>query len=210
MSMIPWDQLTLLGDSVVTLPIAAAILLWLVAGRAWEMALGWCFLFCGGMALVVVTKVAFIGWGIGLSAIDFAGFSGHSMRAAAIFPVLFYLLLQHAPAVRRPGILLGVLLGVLVASSRVAVGAHSVSESISGALLGSAVALGFMLLSRVLPKPRMNRWLVAFSFFCLLPTSYAEPAPTNDWLQAVALYLSGHERPYVRDDERFAVIEGET
>jgi membrane-associated phospholipid phosphatase len=209
--MIAWDHITMFGDSVVTLPAAAAILIWLLAGRAWQMALCWAWLFGAGLALVVATKVAFIGWGIGISAIDFAGISGHSMRAAAILPVLCYLLLHRSmPAIRNGGVLIGLLLAALIAVSRVAVGAHSVSEAVSGLVLGNAIGLGFIYFSQPLTKPRVNRWLVAFSFFGLLPTSYAEPAPTNYWIEAMALYLSGHDRPYVRDTRYFAVVEGET
>lgn len=199
------------GDSVVTLPAAGAITVWLIAGRAWHMALWWGFLFVAGLTLVVATKVAFIGWGIGISAIDFAGISGHSMRASAILPLIFYLLLHRSPpTLRNGGVLVGLLLGAVIGVSRVAVQAHSVSEALAGVLLGSAISLGFILLSNPLPKPRLNRWLVAFSFFALLPTSYAEPAPTNHWIEAVALYLSGHDRPYIRDEEGLAVIIGET
>lgn len=209
--MIPWNQISMFGDSVVTLPAAAAIMVWLIAGRAWNMALWWGSLFAAGLILVAATKVAFIGWGIGISAIDFAGISGHSMRASAILPVLFYLLLHRSmPLLRDGGVVLGLLLGALMGISRVAVGAHSVSEAVAGCLLGGAIGLGFILLSKPLPKPHLNRFLIAFSLFGLLPTSYAEPAPTDHWLQAVALYLSGHERPYVRDEDGFATIAGET
>ena len=34
------------------------------------------------------SKVAFIGWGLGLSALDFTGISGHAMIASAVYPLL--------------------------------------------------------------------------------------------------------------------------
>lgn len=205
--MLSWQHFSMLGDSVITLPAAALITVWLLAGGAWRMGLWWSALFGAGLSLVVMTKIAFVGWGLGISAWDFTGFSGHAMRAAALFPVLFYLaLLRAAAAWRRAGLAFGLLLGVLMAIARVADQSHSVSEAVSGCLLGTALALGFVWLAQSLPKPRKCRWLLSLSFFCLLPTAYAAPpAPTNAWIEAVALYLSGHSAPYVRSEMGFAV-----
>ena len=97
--MIPWMEITRFGGIVVTAPAAAAITAWLMMGRAWRLAAWWCVLFIGGMALVVATKIAFIGWGLGIQALDYTGISGHAMRATAVYPVLFYLvLLRRAPS----------------------------------------------------------------------------------------------------------------
>jgi membrane-associated phospholipid phosphatase len=197
--MIPWQHITSLGDSVVTLPAAAAILLWLIAGNAWRMAFWWACLFAAGMVVVIATKLAFIGWGVASTALDFTGISGHATRATAVLPVIFYLVLQRfAAPVRHLGIVVGLGFGILIAVSRVVLNDHSVSEAVAGCVLGSAISLGFMWLSRPLQKPALNRWLIAFSLLALLPTTHAEPVPTSDWMQAVALYLSGRDQPYVR------------
>lgn len=187
------------GDTVVTLPAAAAIIAWLVIGRAWRMAFWWGFLFSLGLFIVLATKVAFIGWGIGIEALDFTGISGHAMRASAVFPVMAYLLLQRsAPQARNRGIAAGIGIGLLIGVSRLLLHTHSVSEMMSGALLGTAIALGFIRMATAETALQLNRWLVAASMCALMPTSYAEPAPTNDWVNAIALYLSGHDKPYVR------------
>jgi membrane-associated phospholipid phosphatase len=197
--MISWSQLTLLGDSVVTLPAAAIIFLWLVIGNAWRMAFWWGFLFVSGLVLVIVSKIAFIGWGLGSPVLDFTGISGHATRATAVLPVIIYLLLQRAAApVRWAGVLLGLAAGILIGISRIVLNDHSISEVVAGCALGGGLALGFMWLSRPLPKPVLNRWLIALSMLALLPTTHAEPAPTGDWMNAVALYLSGRDKPYVR------------
>lgn len=181
------------------LSAAAAIVLWLLAGRAWRMALWWCCLFGLGLVIVIATKIAFIGWGIGIGALNFVGISGHSMRATAVFPVLFYLVLQKSPApVKTSGVLLGLALGALIGVARVVLDAHSVSDAVSGWLLGGAVSVGFIRISKRLPKPLLNLRLVGLSLLVLLPMSYAEPVPTNRWMNAMALYLSGHAKPYVR------------
>lgn len=201
--MFPWNQITFIGDTVVMLPAAALILAWLLVGRAWSAALLWSVLFSAGLLLVLASKIAYIGWGIGIDALDFTGFSGHAMRAAAVLPVLGSLLLMRAT---RPiwfaGIALGVAAGILVTVSRVVLDQHSMSEAVSGAMLGSAAGLGYIYLARTLATPRRNPWLIALGIVVLLPTSHAEPAPTNRWVTAAALYLSGHDLPYERGHGR--------
>jgi membrane-associated phospholipid phosphatase len=198
--MIPWLKITSFGDTVVMMPAAVAIIAWLVIGRAWRMAFWWSVLFTIGLALVVVTKIAFIGWGIGIRSLDFTGISGHAMRAAAVIPIICYLLLQKSsPGTRALGIFFGLMLGALISFSRIVVHAHSVSEAVAGFLLGAIISLGFIWISRSLEKPTLNRWLIAITMIALLPTSNAKPAPTQSWMNGVALYLSGHDRPYDRE-----------
>src|SRR5690606_16724813 len=88
--------ITFMGDSIVTLPIAAAIAIWLLAAGAWRAALAWCVMFGTSLTLVAATKIAFIGWGIGIPGLDFTGISGHAMRACAVLPVAAFLLLRNA------------------------------------------------------------------------------------------------------------------
>src|SRR4051794_7334239 len=91
-----WTDLTRFGDVTITTLLATAIAAWLFAEDEKRLALWWTLLYGGAMGVVIATKMAFIGWGIGIRALDFAGFSGHAMRAAAVMPVLCYLILQRA------------------------------------------------------------------------------------------------------------------
>ena len=198
--MISWLHITGLGDTVVMLPAATAIAVWLAMTRAWRMALIWCLMFGAGLLAVVATKIAFVGWGIGIRALDFTGISGHAMRASAVLPVLCYLGLREAPAaLRHAGLLLGIIGGALLTLSRVAVQAHSVSEALSGFLLGSLISLTFISLCHSRPTLRIPSWLLALSLLALIPSSYAKPAPTSRWINGVALYLASHDRPYERE-----------
>lgn len=143
--MVSWISITRLGGVNVMMPAAVAIGAWLVYGRAWRMALWWCLIFSTGLLLVVASKIAFIGWGIGIRSLDFTGFSGHSMCATAVIPVLFYLIFQKAPPLARAsGVTLGILFGVMVAVSRLILHAHSMSEAVSGCVLGGIVSLTFI------------------------------------------------------------------
>ena len=87
--MIPWIKFTSYGDTMVMIPAAFIILVWLTVGRAWRMAIWWCLLLIAGLVLVAATKIAFVGWGVGIRSIDFTGISGHAMRATAVLPVIF-------------------------------------------------------------------------------------------------------------------------
>jgi membrane-associated phospholipid phosphatase len=140
-----WSAVSALGSLAVTGPLGVAIALWLVAGRSWRLTATWVLLFGAGMALVVATKVAFIGWGVGIPEARFAGLSGHAMRACAVFPVAFYLAFRRAqPEWRRGAFVLGVLLAALVSYSRLPVLAHSTSEVVLGAGVGYTVAAAFI------------------------------------------------------------------
>src|SRR5215217_3190106 len=115
-----WMTLSVLGSMSVTGPLGIAVAVWLLAGRTWRLSLSWCLLFGFGMLLVVATKVAWYGWGIGIPEWKFAGLSGHAMRACAVYPVVFYLMfLKASRGVRHVALAAGVLLAVLISLSRV-------------------------------------------------------------------------------------------
>jgi hypothetical protein len=197
--MIDWQFITFLGDSIITMPAAAAIVVWLVSAGAWRSAVSWSLLFGGAIMLVLASKIAFIGWGIGIPGLDFTGISGHAMRAAAVLPVVAYLLLQQAG--RRLcvwAVVIGVAAAGLIGLSRLILHFHSVSEVLAGTVLGMLVAMAFIWRSEGQPGLRLPRSVVGLTLLALVPSAYAEPAPTGAWVTTVALYLSGHERPYVR------------
>ena len=196
-----WPVVTHLGSAGLMLPVAAltTIGLWLAGRRAavavWLAALG------AGAALVLASKLAFMGWGIGSAALDFTGISGHSMLATSILPVwLASLLAGRAQRFSAPVLSLGLLVGALVALSRVLLGAHSISEALAGWLLGAAVALAAW---RALAGPlRWSRW----SLLALLPLALSLDAatanylPAYQWEQHIAVSLSGRSAPYTRAD----------
>jgi hypothetical protein len=150
-------------------------------------------LFGGALMLVAVSKIAFVGWGIGIESLDFTGFSGHAMRSAAIMPLLFYLILQQkTAAIRRSAAIFGICFAALISLSRVLLHFHSISEALSGWVLGTAVCLGFIWRAESLPKPILSRPLIAGSFVLLLAASFARPIPTQRLIDDAALLLSGH------------------
>lgn len=194
-----WQTLGAIGSLAVTGPIGVAIAFWLLAGRSWCLTLSWCLLFGIGMGLVVMTKVAFLGWGVGVASVEFAGFSGHAMRSAAVFPVAAFLAFRSSGvAAQRLALLAGVALAVLIAVSRVHTGAHSVSESVTGCLLGLAVAAAFIWQANDAQHMALSRVLVALCIPVLLVAPRVDPVPTEEWMERLAMYLSGRDQPYTR------------
>ena len=102
-----WLAVTRVGEAQILLPAFLAGALWLALARpagargraaqgnahahdhpARRSALRWIAGITATTLVTTVSKVAFLGFGLGIAAIDFTGFSGHSMYAWAILPVL--------------------------------------------------------------------------------------------------------------------------
>lgn len=201
-----WNSISFTADMAVMGPAGVAIALWLLVSRQWRLVFSWSLWYGGGLLVVAISKLAFIGWGMGSSALDFTGFSGHAMRAGAVFPVFMYVLLQRADGRwRHAGIALGVAYAVLVAIARVLSHAHSVSEAVSGCLLGLAMGAGFIWSARGAVDIAVSRALVLASLAVMAVLSFkAEPVPTELWLHKIAMRLSGHERVFSRADWKVA------
>jgi membrane-associated phospholipid phosphatase len=197
--MMWWHALSVAGSLAVTGPIGVAIAVWLIAGKSWRLTATWTLLFGIGMALVVGTKMAFMGWGIGVESVEFAGFSGHAMRAAAVYPVACFLAFRSSSqGVRYLATAAGVTFAILISISRVPTLAHSVSESVTGSVLGLAIAAGFIWYASGERHWAMSRMLVVLCLPILLIAPRVEPVPAEQWITEAALYLSGRDQPYTR------------
>ena len=93
--------------------------------RDWKQTAQWALLFGGVGAIVCASKLAFMGWGIGIRELDFTGFSGHSALSASIWPVMMWLLTgRFSTAVRKTAVLSGYALALLIGYSRLALRFH--------------------------------------------------------------------------------------
>lgn len=195
-----WQLFTRLGEAQILLPAMLVALLWLVVSeRAAGPALWW----LAGTAVVAVlttaSKVAFFGFEVGYAPLDYTGISGHAMFAAAVLPVLAAIAGGAAARPWRVGaIAAGYVLALLVAYSRVRIGAHSVSEAVAGCVLGS-IASALVLRWCPLPVARPPVWLAAgLALWMLsLPLS-APPSQTHDWVVRLSLAVSDRAEPYRR------------
>lgn len=198
-----WHALTWLGDSGLLLPAALSITLWLaLSRRTWPTAALWVLLFGLGSTLILASKLAFMGWGLGSARFNFTGFSGHTAIAASVWPVALWLMAaRRSHRVRVTAVGLGWALAAAIGASRLAVLAHSGAEVLAGYVLGVAVSGSFLLLQRGRPHSRIPAVLVVLSLLApLLLLRPGTPAPTQSALELLAMRLAGTERVFTRDD----------
>ena len=199
-----WHLLTRLGEAQILLPAAALAVLALVRqpqGRT--LAAWWLAALAAAVALTTASKLAFIGWGLGWPALDFTGISGHSMFAAAVYPLLLGTLAPRSPrSLPALALGLGALLALLIGMSRVVVQAHSVSEVVAGLLLGGAV--GAVAIGRVhLPLLHFSPWVALSAALWLSAAPVHAPASqSHAMVTRLALALSGRPTPYTRAELR--------
>jgi membrane-associated phospholipid phosphatase len=198
-----WHFLTFFGDSMLLLPCAAIIFIILMFSPAsrkptWE----WTLLFGGVGAVVCVSKLAFMGWGVGSREWDFTGFSGHSALSASIWPVMLWLICgRFSSLVRRSAVIVGYLLAAAVGYSRLVIHAHSTSEVITGLALGFIVSSTFLLLQRGTLPPRLSyRRIAAALALPLVLINTGTAAPTQGLLERIAVSIAPVEKPFVRAD----------
>ncbi len=195
-----WYLITRFGEAQVLLPAAFWVALALVRSEATRR-LGIRWLQWLGLAtlLTVISKVAFIGWGLGVASLNFTGFSGHSMFSAAIYPMLMVTLAARlTPGWQKAALGFGFALALTVGVSRVMVNAHSVSEVVLGLSLGGSAAL-LAVADAGLPRVTLRFYVPALLvvWMALVPL-ITPPVPTHTWVMRLAVTLSGHAKPYTR------------
>jgi membrane-associated phospholipid phosphatase len=195
-----WTAVTHLGESTLLLPTALVLALWLLLTRERPLALAWALSFGTAVLLVLASKLAFMGWGMGSVALDFTGISGHATLATAVFTLGAWLLATGCtPHPRRLAVAVGLCVGVVVAVSRVVLLAHSVSEVVAGVVLGAFAAWAPMAWAgRSTPRLR-QRWvpMVLVGALGLLP-QVGQPADVHGLVQQLAMKASGRSEPFSR------------
>lgn len=191
-----WLFLSQLGDSRWLLPLSLVLMLFGArANRALRVRWAVGLIIVGGLSLA--SKLAFLGWGIGWPRLDFTGFSGHATMTAAVYPVVVYLTLQGRVRWPLVGAVLGALLAAAIAYSRLPLNAHSVSEVVSGWLLGIAVS-GLALRARddtaMTPLPAIAAAVLSAAMALVLLSGVR----THDLVMRLATGLSGRGEVFTR------------
>jgi membrane-associated phospholipid phosphatase len=200
-----WMILTQFGAASAILPTVPAVMLGLWRDGRRNVIITWAWLLIVGIAIVLISKLAFLGWGLGIARLDFTGVSGHTMLATAILPVVCAWL----PLPRRwsaVAIVMGLVLVVLVGCSRLTLGAHSLSEVLAGWILGASVsAAALMAMRRTQPVAAVmpaQHWPIVMALVLILAVnqSMAKALPLHPWVERLALTISGHDRLFRRSD----------
>ena len=195
-----WNRFTNLGDLAVMLPMAASIAIWLAAQKKFTSSLRWILAFGSAGLLVAISKIAFIGWGIGSRDFDFTGISGHTMLATATLPTLLFLLARAwRPRHTRLALAIGWLAGAAIGYSRVEVHAHSLSEVVLGFACGLLASHWFASnnTDRYSLKAACGLLILALMVFNL---QFGNKAPGQDIITRIALTIAGHNHPFERKD----------
>lgn len=201
-----WPFISFFGDSTVLLPSAALLFaILLLRKKTAYLAWQWAALFGITGGIVSLSKLAFMGWGIGIRDIDFTGFSGHSALSAAFWPIFLWLLsARFTSAIRTLFVIAGYGIALTVAYSRLVIHAHSVSEVIAGALLGAAASALFLLLQKRAGDTGSAQisWGSA-ACLVLIPAMLLHTgvkAPTQSLLGKVAVAIGPLDKPFTRAD----------
>jgi membrane-associated phospholipid phosphatase len=196
-----WHFLTFFGDSMLLLPSAVIIFILLMLTpvhrkAAWQ----WVGVFGVVGGIVCLSKLAFLGWGVGSREYDFTGFSGHSALSASIWPVMLWLLSRRFPITLRPmAVLCGYILALAVGYSRLVIHVHSTSEVIAGLALGFIASSTFLLLQRYNVPPHLSYKKIACALILpLLLINTSKPAPTQGLLERIAMVIASVKKPYTR------------
>lgn len=201
-----WQLVSFFGDSTVLLPSAVVLFAVLALRKASRtLAWQWALLFGITGTVVCISKLAFMGWGIGIREIDFTGFSGHTALSTAFWPILLWLLTSRAPfSVRCSAVFVGYALAAIVGYSRLMIHAHSVSEVVSGFILGACGSLIFLLLQWRTHSSRTAQisWAGALSMVIipLVLLNTGAKVPTQSLLGEVATMIGPFDKPFTRAD----------
>ncbi len=195
-----WHIVTRLGEAEILLPATLALCWWLARRAEFRpLVHRWLAWIALGAIVTTASKVAFMGWGVGSATLNFTGISGHAMFAAAVYPPFLYsMAATRSAAWRRLAWLAGCALAVVIAVSRVMVGAHSWSEVIAGLLLGGMVSASVSWMAgRQQAAPPI--WLpVGLACWLAITPAQAPPSATHGMVTRLALSLSGRSQPHTR------------
>jgi membrane-associated phospholipid phosphatase len=176
-----WEIITRLGDAAIMVPGALAVAAWLAMGRSHRLALCWCAMFGAAVALVALSKIAFVMWGFGVPSLNFRGISGHAMLASAVIPTIAWLV-PGPRAVRAGALALGAAALVLVCASRLVLHMHSMSEVGAGLALGLAVSFCTVHLIRRAGAPAGRRGIAWVALMCIAGTAMGGATPSQRWI----------------------------
>lgn len=198
-----WKTLTYFGDSMLLIPTAviiALILPWKSDNRRtvlyWIVAFGLAGLF------VSLSKILFLGFGIGSARYNFTGFSGHSAMSATLWPVMLWLISGRWSSLWR-GFALGVgyLIPLMVGFSRLVIHAHSKSEVVTGLLLGFTLSTAFLISQRRTALKGFSWPQVSVVLLVpLMLLGQGRVATTQQFLERFSANLAGLEKPFSRAD----------
>jgi membrane-associated phospholipid phosphatase len=181
--------LTDLGDLAVLLPLATAMLAWLLlysarAAPRWVLALGSC------VGLTALLKIAFYACP---PAGDMHSPSGHTGLSTLVYGALTLVAAIAWSGVRRVLVIGGgTVLILAIGVSRLLLDAHSVAEVSLGLLIGTVSLDAFS--QKYLKMPNMKVWPLLLAAAVLVTTFHGNELHAEQFLQRITGYVPIHCR----------------
>ncbi len=198
-----WKTLTYFGDSMLLIPTAVIIAL-ILPWKSDKRRTVWYWIMAFGLAglVVSVSKILFLGFGIGSARFNFTGFSGHSAMSATLWPVMLWLISgRWSSRWRVFAIGVGYVIPLMVGLSRLVIHAHSISEVLTGLLLGFTLSTAFLLSQRQTALKGFSWPQIAAALLVpVLLLGHGRIATTQQFLEQFSARLAGMEKPYTRAD----------
>ncbi|MBA0286287.1 phosphatase PAP2 family protein [Stenotrophomonas maltophilia] len=184
-----WRTLSALGDSRWLLPMALVLLITLPRADA-RLKWRWLLAIAVTAGVTLASKLAFMGWGIGIKSVHFTGFSGHAAMSSVIYPVVGVLLAGPGKRARTFGRAIGVLLATAIAWSRIPLHAHSLSEVVAGLALGLSCSTLALRTASPIGRPPAMAVVAAVVAGMVLPFTLPD-LHTHQLVIALAKFISG-------------------
>jgi hypothetical protein len=191
------------GGITVMLPAAVVVGIWLWYSRSRRSLLLWIATLLIVYSIVLISKIIFKGWGIGLESLDISVISGHATNTCLVLTVVLSLLArQISHRLRWPAASLGLLMGWWFSFNCVAPYLHPLSEAIAGALLGTVAACVFLYCLedteiRKIPLTALVLGILFMAFNTATPKHTAERV-----LNRIAVSISGGEKAFKQPEWR--------
>ncbi|OON39688.1 hypothetical protein BTJ39_11655 [Izhakiella australiensis] len=197
-----WKTLTYFGDSMLLIP-TAIILTLVIPFKSSDKRTLWYWIMTFGLAglIVSLSKIAFLGFGIGSARFNFTGFSGHSAMSATLWPVMLWLLSGRLGTSRwrYAAIAVGYFIPLMVGASRLALHYHSTSEVIAGLILGYTLSSAFLMAQRSTAVRGFSLLQLAAALAIpLMLMGHGRIATTQQFLAHLSVKIAGIEHPWTR------------
>jgi hypothetical protein len=196
-----WAYLIYLGDLRFTVSLAGAVSAWLLAAHAYRLAAYWCIAVGGAFIAVAASKIMYLGWGVQFSLVDFKAASGHAAGAAAVLPVVLYVLARgYGRTEEYIALTVGWLLSIAVACALVVNHDHSTSEALAGWSAGAVASACTWVKMRGAIAPASTRALGAALATAIMLAACMQVVPVGWWMIKTTLVLSGAQRVHGWND----------